>query len=122
VAAKVCDELREGGSTTPADRHSEYLARTVAALTPEGRARVDELLDQLATAAGTREHLVRFAGARRTEADTARIESAPDDLTRQERDALTAGFMAIRDGEPLDDVAAWANAVLALLKDEPRDG
>jgi hypothetical protein len=28
--------------------------------------------------------------------------------------------MEIRDEERLDDVADWANAVLALLKDEPR--
>jgi len=111
-----------GEATTPADHHSEYLARTVAALTPEGRARVDELLDQLAAAAGGRERLVRFAAVRRAEADTAELESAPDELTRQELDALTAGFMAIRDGEQLDDVADWANAVLALLQDEPRAG
>jgi hypothetical protein len=26
--------------------------------------------------------------------------------------------MAIRDDEPLDEVANWANAVIALLKDE----
>ena len=28
------------------------------------------------------------------------------------------GFRTIRDEEPLDDVADWANAVLALLEDE----
>jgi hypothetical protein len=28
--------------------------------------------------------------------------------------------MTIRDSERLDDVANWANAVLALLQDEPR--
>ena len=104
---------------TPADHHSEYLASTIADLTPEGRARVDDLLDQLAGAAGGRERLIRFAGARRTEADTAQIQSKPDELAPQEVEALTAGFMTIRDGEPLDDVAAWANAVLQLLRDEP---
>ena len=39
-------------------------------------------------------------------------------LTRQELDVLTAGFRAIRDQEPLEDVADWANAVVALLEDE----
>jgi hypothetical protein len=42
-------------------------------------------------------------------------------LTEQELDGLTAGFMTIRDQEPLDDVANWANAVLALLEDEAED-
>jgi hypothetical protein len=58
------------------DHHSAYLAQTLEALTPEGRARVDELLEP-----------------------------------------LTAGFMVIRDQEPLEDVAQWANAMLALLAD-----
>ena len=101
------------------DHHSAYLAQTVAALTPEGRARVDELLDQLAQAAGGRERLVRFAAAREAEADTGRVSAEPAAaMTPQELEALTAGFMAIRDQEPLDDVAQWANAVLALLADE----
>ena len=39
-------------------------------------------------------------------------------LTTQELNVLTAGFRAIRDQEPLDDVADWANAVVALLEDE----
>ena len=47
---------------SPSDHHTEYLARAVAELTPEGRERVDELLDQLAEAAGGREWLTRFAG------------------------------------------------------------
>ena len=34
-----------------------------------------------------------------------------------EFDAPFTGFATIRDEEPLDDVAAWANAVLALLED-----
>ena len=42
-------------------------------------------------------------------------------LTREERDALIAGFVRIRDQEPLDDVSDWANAVLALLGDEAAD-
>jgi hypothetical protein len=29
-----------------------------------------------------------------------------------------AGFKSIRDQEPRDDVADWANAVVALLEDE----
>jgi hypothetical protein len=103
-----------------ADHHSEYLAKTLAALTPEGRVRVDELLDELAEEAGGRERLARFAGDRRAEADTGRLQSAPEALTAKERDALMAGFQTIRDGEHLDDVADWANAVLALLQDEPR--
>jgi hypothetical protein len=108
------------------DHHSEYLTKTVEALTPEGHARVDELLDQLAAAAGNREWLVAFAKERRTEADGARA-GAPgatepaDRLTEQELDALVRGFLTIRDTEPMDDVADWANAVLALLRDELGD-
>ncbi|HUK45199.1 MAG TPA: hypothetical protein VLV28_07885 [Gaiellaceae bacterium] len=109
-----------------ADHHSEYLERTVEALTPEGHARVDELLDQLAAAAVDREWLVAFAKARRTEADqgrarTPRVDEPSDRLTEQELDALVRGFSVIRDTEPLDDVADWANAVLALLRDELGD-
>jgi hypothetical protein len=87
---------------------------------------VDELLDQLAAAAGNREWLVAFAKARRTEADrgqarTPGIDEPSGRLTEQELDALVRGFLTIRDTEPLDDVADWANAVLALLRDELRD-
>jgi hypothetical protein len=39
-------------------------------------------------------------------------------LSRDELYALLAGFKTIRDEEPLDDVADWANAVVALLEDE----
>jgi len=39
--------------TTVKDHHSEYLAKTIAALTPEGHVRVDELLAGLAVASGT---------------------------------------------------------------------
>ena len=56
------------------DHHSAYLAKTVAALTPEGRERVDELLEQLVEVAGGRERLVRFAAARKSEADLGRTE------------------------------------------------
>ena len=106
------------------DHHSEYLARAVAALTPEGHRRVDELLDQLADAVANREWLLRFAKARRAEADTGRVGAGSDEdprprFTPQELDALIAGFMTIRDEEPLDDVTDWANAVVALLEDEP---
>jgi hypothetical protein len=105
------------------DHHSEYLARAVAALTPEGHRRVDELLDQLAALVGDREWLVRFAKARKAEADLGRTDISADTeparmLTEQELDGLTVGFKTIRDTEQLDDVADWANAVLALLKDE----
>ena len=103
----------------PADRHSEYLARSVAALTPEGHARVDALLDQLAAVVADREWLVRFAKARRAEADLGRLsDDGPDqNLTKDELHGLTVGFRTIRDEEPLDDVADWANAVVALLED-----
>ena len=108
-----------------ADHHSEYLAQTVAALTPEGRARVDELLEQLAQAAGGRPELIRFAQTLKDEADLgktdvpAEIESGRG-LSGPELDRLLAGFMTIRDQEPLDDVGNWANAVIALLEDEIR--
>ena len=106
-----------------ADHHSEYLARAVAALTPRGRERVDELLEQLTDAVGGHEWVVRFATARKAEADLGRtdVSTSADPgrmLTQQELGVLTAGFKAIRDQEPLDDVADWANAVVALLDDE----
>ena len=101
------------------DHHTEYLKRAVSALTPRGHERVDELLDQLAAAVGDREELARFAKARRSEADLGRPDAGPlGTLTRHELDELATGFMTIRDQEPLDDVADWANAVLALLADE----
>ncbi len=105
------------------DHHSRYLAEAVAALTPEGRKRVDELLDQLALAGRSREWVIRFALAREAEADTGRTDTSTDEepgemLSDEELDILTVGFMTIRDQEPLDDVANWANAVLALLADE----
>ncbi len=105
------------------DHHSEYLAKAVAALTPEGHERLDELLEQLAEAVGNREWLIRFAKTRRTEADLGRLDASEGAeparmLTAQELEVLTAGFTTIRDQEPLDDVADWANAVLALLQDE----
>ncbi len=104
--------------STP-DHHTAYLARAVALLTPQGRERVDELLDQLADAAGNRAELTRFAAARKAEADLGRTDTGPrGTLTKLELDELAAGFMTIRDQEPLDDVADWANAVLALIEDE----
>jgi len=106
-----------------ADHHREYLARTVAALTPAGHSRVDELLEQLAAVVRDHEWLVRFAKAREAEADLGRTEVSGDVeparmLTARERDELMTGFTTIRDQEPLDDVGDWANAVLALLEDE----
>ena len=105
------------------DHHSEYLAKAVAALTPEGRKRVDELLDELAVAGRSREWVVRFAMAREAEVDAGRTDTPQADepgerLSQEELDRLTTGFMRIRDQEPLDDVGDWANAVLALLADE----
>jgi hypothetical protein len=106
-----------------ADHHSAYLAKALAALTPAGHERVDELLDQLTEVIGDRRRLVRFARARREEADAGRPEAgaggdAAAALTREELQGLLVGFRTIRDEEPLDDVADWANAVLALLEDE----
>jgi hypothetical protein len=105
------------------DHHSTYLARAIAALTPAGRRRVDELLDQLAELAGSHQAVARFATARKAEADLERTALAGDAepgrrLTGQEVDVLLAGFRTVRDQEPLDDVADWANAVVALLEDE----
>ena len=106
------------------DHHSAYLARTIVALTPEGHRRVDELLEQLGEAAGNHEAVALFATARKTEADLGRDDvggQAADPrrtLSRGELDVLLAGFRTIRDQETLDDVADWANAVVALLEDE----
>jgi hypothetical protein len=79
---------------------------------------VDELLDQLAKAVGGRERLVRFAEVRKAEADRTTTDAGEPELSEAELDALLGGFLRIRDGEPLDDVADWANAVVALLEDE----
>ena len=112
---------------SPGDHHSEYLARALAALTAEGSKRVDELLDQLADAAGGREQLTRFARVRRAEADAGRaVDPAAgepaDVLGTEELEALLAGFKTIRDTEQRDDVTDWANAVVALLEDERMGG
>jgi hypothetical protein len=92
------------------DHHSKYLAKAVAGLTPEGRKRVDELLDRLAAAGHGLEWVVRFALAREAEVDAGRTATSADEeprkrLSNEELDILTAGFMMIRDQEPLDDVA-----------------
>jgi hypothetical protein len=104
-----------------ADHHSEYLARAVASLTPAGRVRADEFLAELVAAGGGDESLVRFADLRRAEVDAGRTDvtrQADPELTKQEFDNIFTGFTTIRDQEPLDDVADWANAVLALLEDD----
>jgi hypothetical protein len=107
------------------DHHSAYLAKAIAALTPEGHRRVDELLGQLAELAGSHQAVARFATARKAEADlqptdvAGRADARPA-LSRGELDVLIAGFRTIRDQETLDDVADWANAVVALLEDEAR--
>ena len=104
------------------DHHSEYLKRTVAALTPEGHRRVDELLDQLVQAVPGHPWLAAFAKAREYEADEGRLVDDSADpvhhLTDDELETLAGGFMQIRDQEPADDVGDWANAVIALLEDE----
>ena len=71
----------------------------------------------------SREWVVRFAMAREAEVDAGRTDTSAEEepaerLSKDELDVLTTGFMTIRDQEPLDDVADWANAVLALLADE----
>jgi hypothetical protein len=105
----------------PTDHHSEYLARAIAALTPEGRTRVDELLGQLAQVVGRHQAVRRFAETREAEADLGRTDDSSGGepaLSEQEVGLLLAGFKSIRDQEPRDDVADWANAVVALLEDE----
>ena len=99
------------------DHHSEYIARAVAALEPEGHRRVDELLEQLAQAAGGHEALVRFAKAREAESEGAAVAEPRRRFSDQELYALLQGFKTIRDTEPRDDVTDWANAVIALLED-----
>lgn len=106
-----------------ADHHTSYLAKTVSALTPEGRRRVETLLCELVQASGDHEWVARFARERTAEVETGRVEAAtPGDptlrLSVEELDRVTAGFMTIRDEEPLDDVADWANAVVELITDE----
>jgi hypothetical protein len=103
------------------DHHSEYLAKTIAALTPEGRARVDELLDGLAASVGDRGLVSAFAAVRKHEADSGTLAAGPDpgrSFTDREFDELITGFTLIRDQEPLDDVNDWANAVIQLLEDD----
>ncbi len=100
------------------DHHSAYLARALAALELDGRARVEELLGQLAEAARADERVVAFATARRAEVTAGRVDlELPTRLTEQEIDVLLGGFLRIRDQEPRDDVSDWANAVVALLED-----
>jgi hypothetical protein len=84
------------------DHHTEYLTRAVAALTPQGHERVDELLDQLADVVGDRDELVRFAKARAAEAHLGRTAGStdirsPTTLTRDQLDGLATGFTTIRD-------------------------
>ena len=105
------------------DHHSEYLAKAIGALTPEGHRRVDELLDQLTEVVGDHKAVARFAATRKGEADVGRLEASADAtagraLSEQELNILIPGFRAIRDQEPQDDVSDWANAVVALLEDE----
>lgn len=106
---------------TVKDHHSEYLARTIAALTPEGHLRVDELLDELARDVGDQGLVYRFAMIREHEADSGKLAAGPDPgraFTKQQLDNLITGFTIIRDQESLDDVNDWANAVIQLLEDD----
>jgi hypothetical protein len=107
------------------DHHSEYLARAIAALTPEGRERIDELLEQLVQEGGGHEAVRGFARVREAEADFGRTDvstGGKSTPTEQELEVLLAGFKTIRDQEPRDDVADWANAVVALLEDQRDEG
>lgn len=103
------------------DHHSDYLAKTIAALTPDGRSRVDELLEELARSVGDRGLVYRFAMIREREADSGKLAAGPDpgrSFTKQQLDGLITGFTVIRDQEPLDEVNDWANAVIQLLEDD----
>jgi hypothetical protein len=103
------------------DHHSEYLAKTIAALTPAGRVRVGELLDGLADSVGDRGLVSEFAMLRKQEAESGNVAAGPDPgrlFTKQQLDELITGFTIIRDDEPLDDVNDWANAVIQLLLDD----
>jgi hypothetical protein len=103
------------------DHHSEYLAKAIAALTPEGHVRVDELLDGLGRSVGDRGLVSQFALIRKDEADSGELAAGPDPgrwFTKQQLDDLITGFTIIRDQEPLDDVNDWANAVIQLLEDD----
>jgi len=66
--------------------------------------------------------LVAFAKAREAEADTGSITGDATDpvhrLNDEELERLASGFITIRDQDHADDVADWANAVIALLEDE----
>ena len=103
------------------DHHSEYLAKTIAALTPEGRARVDELLDGLSASVGDHSLISDFATLRRQEADSGQPAAGSDPgrlFSGPQFDEVLTGFTVIRDQEPLDDVSDWANAVIQLLEDD----
>jgi hypothetical protein len=105
------------------DHHSEYLARAVAGLTAQGSEQVHELLEQLVGSFADHPSIVHFAEARAAEADLSRADDSSWAetglmLSDEELEELRAGFTVIRDQEPMDDVADWANAVLALLGDE----
>ena len=103
------------------DHHSEYLAKSIAALTPDGRIRVDELLEGLSDSVGDRGLVSQFAMIRRQEADSGKPAAGPDpgrSFTKEQFDGLITGFTVIRDQEPLDDVSDWANAVIQLLEDD----
>jgi hypothetical protein len=103
------------------DHHSEYLAKAIAALTPEGHVRVDELLNELAHSVGDRGLVSQFAVIREYEADSGELAAGPDPgrlFRKQQLDDLITGFTIIRDQEPLDDVNDWANAVIQLLEDD----
>jgi hypothetical protein len=77
------------------DHHSEYLAKTIAALTPEGHVRVDELLDGLARSVGDRGLVSQFAMIREREADSGKLAAGPDpglSFTKQQLDDLITGL------------------------------
>jgi hypothetical protein len=105
------------------DHHTAYLTRALSELTPEGRERAEQLMVELTQAANNHACVVQFARDRDAELKSGHVGAVElsDPTLRfseDELDEVTAGFMEIRDEEPLDDVSDWANAVLELLSDE----
>jgi hypothetical protein len=104
-----------------ADHHTEYLKKTLAGLTPDGRARVNELLDELSASVGNEGLVAEFAATRKQEVASGTLAPWPDDgrwFSQHQLDELITGFTIIRDQERLDDVNDWANAVIQLLEDD----
>ena len=101
------------------DHHSAYLAKAIGALTP--RAQAGGRAPGSARRGRRRSRRGRELRRRsKAEVDvglrTLQPASVRDALSRQELNVLIPGFRTIRDQEPLDDVADWANAVVAARR------